>query len=202
MRVTAILRRVLKTCRSKVHLKRFRAVMGVVDGIVRGRRLSLTAIGRALGQAGSPKHDIKRVDRLLSNGKMLAEHRCYFRDLAEFLIGDQPRPVVLLDWTKVTEDFHALVAAIPIGGRAITIYEEVHPERNLGSGRVQAAFLRALSQILPSGCLPTIVTDAGFQGPFFRAVCRQGWHFVGRVRGTATMQLAMGGWRTVREMYA
>ena len=62
MRVTAILRRVLKTCRSKVHLKRFRAVMAVVNGIVQGRRLSLTAIGRALGQTGSPKHDIKRVD--------------------------------------------------------------------------------------------------------------------------------------------
>jgi hypothetical protein len=161
----------------------------VIGGIVEGGRLSLTAIGRALARTGSPKHDIKRVDRLLSNRKMWRELRLYFRDIARFVIGTWAKPVIVLDWTKVTDDFHALVAAVPVGGRAVTIYEEVHPERNLGNARVQGAFLRALAEVLPRGCQPIIVTDAGFHGPFFRAVLRQGWHYVGRIRGTATMQL-------------
>jgi Transposase DDE domain len=202
MRVSAILRRVLKRCLAEVHLKRFAAVMAVVGGIVQGRRLTLTAIGRALRLAGSPKHDIKRVDRLLSNGKMRFDQRLYFRDLARYLIGDCAKPVILLDWTKVTDDFHALVAAVPIGGRALTVYEEVHPERKLGNTRVQAAFLRALGDILPRGCQPTIVTDAGFQGPFFREVRRRGWNFVGRIRGTAKMKLASSDdWMTVADAY-
>jgi len=189
MRVEAILRRVLKHCRGEVHLKRFTAVLAVIGGIVEGGRLSLTAIGRALSGRGKPKHDIKRVDRLLSNRKMWRELRLYFRDVAAFVVGTSAKPVVLVDWTKVTDDFHALVAAVPIGGRAVTIYEEVHPERNLGNARVQAAFLRALADVLPRGCQPIIVSDAGFQGPFFRAVRRRGWNYVGRIRGTATMKL-------------
>lgn len=189
MRVPAILRRVLRRCRAEVHLKRFTAVMAVIGGIVEGGRLSLTAIGRSLGRKGSPKHDIKRVDRLLSNRKMWRELCLYFRDIAGFVIGTWTRPVILLDWTKVTDDFHALVAAVPIGGRAVTIYEEVHPERHLGNAKVQATFLRALADVLPRGCRPIIVTDAGFYGPFFRAVGSRGWDYVGRIRGNATMKL-------------
>jgi len=189
MRVPAILRRVLRRCCAEVHLKRFTAVLAVIGGIVDGGRLTLTAIGRALGRRGSPKHDIKRVDRLLSNRKMRRELRLYFRDVAAFVVGTWAKPVVLLDWTKVTDDFHALVAAVPIGGRAVTIYEEVHPERHLGNAKVQAAFLRALADVLPRDCRPVIVTDAGFYGPFFRAVLRRGWDYVGRIRGNATMQL-------------
>jgi hypothetical protein len=202
MRAGAILNRVLKVCRAEVHLKRFAAVLAVVGGIIHGRRLCLTAIGRALSQTGSPKHDIKRVDRLLSNRRMVRDSRLYFRDIAAYLIGSWARPVILLDWTKVTDDFHALVAAIPGGGRALTIYEEVHPERKLGNGKVQANFLRALGDILPRGCQPIIVTDAGFQGPFFREVRRRGWHFVGRIRGTATMKIeSRRDWSTVAQMY-
>lgn len=201
MRVAVILRRVLRRCCAEVHLMRFRAVLAVALGIIEGGRLSLTAIGRSLGRRGNPKHDIKRVDRLLSNRKMWRERRLYFRDVAALVIGSWVKPVVLLDWTKITDDFHALVAAVPIGGRAVTIYGEVHPERDLGNGKVQAAFLRALADVVPRGCRPIIVTDAGFQGPFFRAVRRQGWDYVGRIRGTATMRLTMSR-MTVAEAYA
>jgi hypothetical protein len=203
MRVPAILRQVLKTCRQEVHAKRFAAMLAVIGGIVGGRKLSLTAIGRALGGRTYPKHSIKRVDRLLSNEHMDAERQMYFRDMAALLIGPCPRPVVLLDWTKMTDNFHALVAAVPIGGRALTIYEEVHPERKLGSPRVQKEFLRRLRQVLPVNCRPIIVTDAGFQGPFFSQVQRLGWDFVGRLRGFAKMISEAGGeWKTVADLQA
>jgi hypothetical protein len=50
---------------------------------------------------------------------------------------------------------------------------------------VQTRFLKALKDILPRGCQAIIVTDAGFQGPFFRQVRKLGWHFLGRIRGGA-----------------
>jgi hypothetical protein len=37
-------------------------------------------------------------------------------------------------------------------------------------------------RILPDGCQPIIVTDAGFRGPWFREVESYGWHWVGRIR--------------------
>src|SRR6185503_1270197 len=78
--------------------------------------------------------------------------------------------------------------AVPIGGRALPIYAEVHPEELLGNSKVQGRFLKALQAVLPIGCRPIVVTDAGFHGPFFRDVRALGWDFVGRVRGTATVR--------------
>jgi len=203
MRVLMMLRRVLKTSRAEIHVKRFGAMAAIVAGIIRGRRLSVTAIGRVLAGRAFPKHRIKRVDRLLSNWRMRAERWFYFSDVASFLLGRWSVPVILMDWTKVTEGFHALVAAVPIGGRALTIYEEVHTERKLSNPRVQAAFLRALRDVLPAGCRPIVVTDAGFQGPFFREVSRLGWDFVGRIRGTTKMRSVLGGsWQTVSDLHA
>ena len=43
--------------------------------------------------------------------------------------------MVLVDWTMVTGRFRALYAAVPIGGRAVTIYLEVHHEKKLGNTR-------------------------------------------------------------------
>jgi hypothetical protein len=40
-----------------------------------------------------------------------------------------------------------------------------------------------LRAILPENCQPTVVTDAGFKGPFFDEILNLGWNFVGRIRG-------------------
>lgn len=155
----------------------------VVESIIQAGRLSLSAVGRATLGRGRPKHNIKRVDRLLGNPHLASERWLFFDAIASWLIGEMARPVVLLDWTKVADNLHALVAAVPIGGRALPIYVEVHWERHLGSHRVHVCFLKALKAILPPECQPIIVTDAGFHGPFFREVRSHGWHFLGRLRG-------------------
>ena len=43
-------------------------------------------------------------------------------------------------------------------------------------------FLHALKLVLPESCCPIVVTDAGFRGPWFRAVEELGWDWVGRIR--------------------
>jgi hypothetical protein len=177
-------------------------VLAVVEAIVTGGRLSVTSIGRAVRGRAFPKHAIKRVDRLLSNGRMHRERSVFFAAMARKLIGGSKQPIILVDWTKVAEGFHALVAAIPADGRAIAVYLEVHPERLLGAARVQGRFLHHLREVLPRECTPVIVSDAGFHGPFFREVRALGWHFVGRIRSNARFQdLSTNVWTNMKELY-
>jgi hypothetical protein len=202
MRVVRIVRQVCSLCVPVVHATRLAAVVAVVRAIIAGGRVSVTAIGRAVVSRAYQKHSIKRVDRLLSNWRMQAERGLYFRALAHQLIGDYRRPTVLLDWTKVADNFHALVAAVPASGRALTIYAEVHSERDLGKARVHKTFLKRLRDVVPAGCRPIIVSDAGFHGPFFRAVRQLGWDFLGRIRANVTMKGAEGTWKHVRQLHA
>jgi hypothetical protein len=107
-----------------------------------------------------------------------------FLAVAHHLLRGCARPVILVDWTQAGGTHEALVAAVPIGGRALPIYIEVHPLKKLGNVAVEKRFLCALKAILPAECRAVIVSDAGFKGPFFQAVLEFGWDFLGRVRGT------------------
>jgi hypothetical protein len=94
--------------------------------------------------------------------------------------------VLIVDWSELKSDgrFHLLRAAVAARGRALTVYEEVHPEARKNSPEVEAAFLARLNALWPHGVRPVIITDAGFRVPWFRAVEALGWHWMGRVRGT------------------
>jgi Transposase DDE domain len=202
MRVRDIVARVLASCAAGIHSKRLAAILVVVEGIVRAGRLSLTSVGRALRSKARIKHSIKRVDRLLGNQTFRAERWMQFAAISHYLLGDGRRPVILVDWTKVVGDFFALYAAVPVGGRAQTVYLEVHPERRTETARVHARFLRNLRDVLPPNSRPIVVSDAGFHGPFFREVRRLGWDFVGRLRGRTTMRShSRRRWTSVYRLY-
>ena len=68
-------------------------------------------------------------------------------------------------------------------GRALTLYETVHPESKQGNERVQRIFLKGLKELLPAGSRPVIITDAGFHHPWFKPIVSYGWDDVGRIRG-------------------
>ena len=202
MRVASIVREVCASCRSKIHAVRFAALVTVVEALVEVGRLSLSALGRGIAGPTAPKHGIKRVDRLLGNRHLWAERWLIFDSMIWCVLRGgawrrhraiRSRPVIVVDWTQTVGGQRALVAAVPIGGRALTLYFEVHPERRLGNTRVQTRFLRQLRDLLPPGCCPVIVSDAGFHGPFFREVRRLGWDFLGRLRGTAKARPIAGG---------
>ena len=94
--------------------------------------------------------------------------------------------IIAVDWSPSCADqsWHLLRAAIPVGGRSLTLYEEVHPQSKLGNRKVQHQFLQQLATLVPVTCRPIIVADSGFRTPFFRYTENQfGWHWVGRIRG-------------------
>jgi hypothetical protein len=203
MRVDRMVLQLCSGCRALVHERRFQTFLAVTQAIADSRQLSVTALGRCIKGRTFPKHGIKRVDRALSNPRMQREGPVFFSALARALIGENRRPVVLVDWTKAVSDFHALVAAVPVDGRALSIYAEVHPEKKLGNRRVEARFLKALEAILPAGCRPIVVADAGFRGPFLRELQARGWDFVIRLRSNTRMRpIGETDWTNVSELYS
>lgn len=182
------------------HKARVLAVAAAVLAVLAARRLSSTAMGRAM-PSGTAKHGIKRFDRLLGNWRLHAELLLFYRGIASVVVTPL-RPVVLVDWTQVRGPFVALSAAMATDyGRPLTLWCRVHHVRMLGKANVQRDFLKQLAQVLPPGARPIVVSDAGFHGDFFRDVLKLGWDFLGRIRGTASLYID-GGATSKQALYA
>ena len=72
MRAERILSGWLEPLTDFMHAKRQRALLDVVGALMKGRRLWVTTLGRALPGPAKFKHRIKRVDRLLGNHRSRA----------------------------------------------------------------------------------------------------------------------------------
>ena len=88
----------------------------------------------------------------------------------------------MIDWSGACSNkLHTLTASIVGHGRSIPLYHEVFNESQLGSEEAHEQFLQTLSHIIPTKAKVTIITDAGFRTPWFRAVIAYGWDVIGRI---------------------
>ena len=78
-----------------------------------------------------------------------------------FLQGPQLAQLVgafgfLVDWSELPRDgqWQLLWASIPRQGRALTLYEEVHPQRDLNNRAVHDRFLQAFAGRVAGDVLP------------------------------------------------
>lgn len=184
MHALRIVQQLIRSGCPHVHATRLTVVLAVVAAAVRSRRLTLTELGRALIGKTHAKHSIKRVDRLLGNRHLGVERFALYQALARRLVGELRQPLIVVDWSDLTPDrrWQLLRAALPIGGRSLTLYEEIHPLRRLANPRVHRAFLAQLKALLPQNVKPILITDAGFRAPWFKTVNRLGWNWIGRIR--------------------
>lgn len=170
-----------------VHESRWQSLWRVVAALIIGRKLWLTALGRARPGTAMPKHAIKAVDRLLGNERLHAERFAIAASVAATIIGAQRRPIILVDTVELRHKVVALTAAVAHDGRSFpiwsTLVNHIRPR-----GRDCERFLNELSTVLPAGCRAVVVTDAGFEGAWFAAVRQQGWDYVGRLRGQVQVQ--------------
>jgi hypothetical protein len=188
MRVERLITSIFGEGPEGMHRARWRAFRSCVQGLIGGRRLSVTGLGRGETSKVAPKHCIKRADRLVGNPRLAAERGTVYRHLAQQLLQNSQQPVVLVDWSVLPGGMrYCLSAAVPIGGRALPIYCEVHARSKVGNRTVERAFLHGLQAVLKGICTPVIVTDAGFRNPWFREVVKLGWHYLGRLTGYVTV---------------
>lgn len=169
-----------------MHRARLLTVLKVVAGIFRGEKAMLTHIGRSLKTKAFEKHNIKCVDRLLGDAHLGSERLAVYQSIAAWVLSAIERPWSVVDWSdlEIGHEYLILRASVPIGGRAITLYEEVHPLKHYNSPKTHCRFLDHPRAVVPQRCIPVIVTDAGSRGPWFRAVESLGWDWIGRIRNS------------------
>jgi len=187
MRAEHILRQVLGTTATEIHRARLEALSVVALALVSGGEVGLSALGHAVS-ARSPKHGIKRVDRLLGNPSLHRELDAIYQAIARYVIRGARRPVILLDWTEAGDAMCALTAAVPVKGRALAIYSITASTSQFASRVIEDRFLETLRTLLPATCKPILVGDAGFRVPWIRRVAELGWDFVARIRGRTQVQ--------------
>jgi len=109
------------------HQYRLTALMKAVESILDGGKLTLTHLGRNLPGKIYEKHKIKCIDRLLGNSKLHKERHALYNQMGRWLLCRVKHPVIIVDWSDVYEGqkFVMLTAAIPLGGRTLTLFEQV-----------------------------------------------------------------------------
>ena len=140
MSTISLLHNLIKRALPELHRTRLKTLMATVEAGLKGVALSLTGLlGRALPGPAYLKHKIKRIDRLLGNPNLKLERQKLYGVMTQWLLQSLPLPLILIDWSPLTADQsqQLLRAALPTGGRTITLYEEVHPRKKLGNPKVQ-----------------------------------------------------------------
>lgn len=181
-----LLHKILRTQCSKIHSTRLNTCLIAVQALTEGAKASVTSLGRGLPGQAYDKHKIKRIDRLLSNNSLYQERYQIYAALTQQLLSGLPEPVIAIDWSPLCADqsWQLLRAALPVGGRSLTLYEEIHPRSKLANRKVQHQFLAQLAAMIPDACCPIVVADSGFKTPFYSYVENTlKWHWVGRIRG-------------------
>ncbi|ALO33283.1 hypothetical protein CMT41_00045 [Colwellia sp. MT41] len=175
--------------------RRIKAVLDCTDSLAMDETLTLTGLGRGIiNTKAKVKNSIKRVCRLLGNENLHQERIGVYAAIAKVSLKNIKYPLIIIDWSPVNRlDKQILRAVIPIGGRAFTLYEEVYPEKQLGTVTAHKDFLNKLALVLPKNITPIISTDAGYRVPWFKEVEAQGWFWLGRLRGRVVFKLKSNG---------
>lgn len=204
MRASQILQNSFGEVFSSIHAYRRSALALSVDALVGCGRLVLMDMARRCEGYEFVKPALKRMDRLLGNPRLHAE-RTLFYGAAAAVVCRGPHPLILIDWSPVKDgrDFYLLRAAVPVNGRAVTVFESVHPAAAQASREIERKFLQQLADILPVGVQPILVTDAGFRGPWCESVSALGWWWITRLRNrTQVCHTAGNTWIPCKSLYA
>lgn len=191
-----------KMLSSVIHKKRLETLILLVSTVLLIKKLSLTELGRGIPLPIQERSGIRRADRFLGNKNLYKERVVIYKAVAITVVGTREHPWIIVDWSEIpnTTD-HILRAACIADGRAITLYEEVHPEKKLGNPKVEKKFLSTLKSILPKNCVPVIVTDAGFHNKWFAEILKLNWDYVGRIRGRKKYSDDGMTWKSLKKLF-
>jgi len=167
MKALDILQNDLAFAYPEIHSVRLNTLFTFVGAAMRNQRVTVTYLGRGLKNASKTdkKHDIKQADRLIGNAHLHSERLYFYEHMTETLVGQDKHSIIIVDWSPINgnEIFQVLRACIPMGGRALTLYEKVYPESELNTIAAHQALLDNIERCLPADCQPIILSDAIFK---------------------------------------
>jgi hypothetical protein len=184
MHAITIVQDVLRKGCPHIHAKRLNALLLAARAALHASSHTLSNLARALEGASAVRHRVKQMDRLLGNRALQHECASVYAAMVRHWLRSNDTPLIVVDWSDLNASRSAQMirASVALVGRSLTLYEEVHSMKAATTPAVHKAFLARLKSMLPSGCQPIVITDAGFRSPWFRAVEALGWHWVGRSR--------------------
>jgi len=133
MRAGEVLHNVLAPAGVRLDARLWRRLCGAVEVLVRSRQVVLIELARQYPGATRVAAPLKALDRLLSN-RRLQQARGVLYGVALQRLWPRYRAVIVVDWCvrKADESLHLLRAALPVGGRTLPVWDEVHGQAQLG----------------------------------------------------------------------
>jgi len=173
---------VLTVC-AGLRLSQAKTLAELVPAAMRVGRVSLAEIGRCLLGATTAKHRIKRTWRFTANTRV--EVSDAMRGvIARLLKRHKRKPLlVALDWTDI-RDFHTLMAAAVMKGRAIPLLWATYPKWKLfrSQNSFEEGLLRLLRTMIPPHVPVTLLADRGFGRTELGRLCQSlDFHYVIRI---------------------
>jgi hypothetical protein len=170
-----------------VHAARVLSFSRGVVGVLHAAALGIHAIGRGMADALglNPKHAIKQVDRLLSNGGITVW--AWFTSWVMFVVAARQEVVVALDWTEFDADDQATIAMylVTSHGRATPLLWKTVRKSELKNRRseYETEVIERLHEILPETVNVTLLADRGFADQkLFAYLDMLGWSYAIRFR--------------------
>jgi len=154
----------------------------LVAAAIRTERPNLARIGREMAGPSTAKSTIKRAWRFTCNERVeVADAMAGV--IAQLVRKRKKRLLVSLDWTEV-RDFHMLMAAACIGGRAVPLLWASYPEWKLlrSQNSLEEGLLRLLRTLIPETVRVVVLADRGFGRAEWAAVCQElGFDYLVRI---------------------
>ena len=187
-----------------IHATRLQSLFDVACALQKGKKLTLTALGRKLNSGIKIKNKVKKVDRLESNKNLHNELNDIYQGLSSYVFRYTQHhtvsPIVVdLCYMQDNHGIQMLSAEIGVKGRTLPLYREIFKENEL-KGRAQS-FLDNLKKCIPSDRKPVLVMDAAFGENWFKEIERLGWYWLVRVRQGKSIKLGTNDkWLSIRDL--
>jgi len=170
-------------------------------GIVMARHCQLNRVAEEMGAWGRADSLKRRMQRWLSNGRIDVSQCGYWWVKWVWKHTELPRPILLVDETKLGEWIGVLMVSLAFEGRAIPLMWRAYIANSKADypsgGQVQtiAILLAKVLEALPADCRPIVEADRGIgnSSKMMRAVSRLGLTLVFRVKQSSVIGTRRGG---------
>lgn len=163
----------------------------LVAAAVRTERPNLATLGRRLAGPTSAKSAIKRAWRFTDNARVEVAD-AMAGTIARLVRKRQKRLLISFDWTEFRQ-FHTLMAAACLGGRAVPLLWASYPQWRLlrSQNSLEEGLLRLLRTMIPESLEVVILADRGFGRAEWAAVCQElGFRYLVRIKPQVTVTCA------------
>lgn len=189
-----------------IHKKRLDSLIAASTSVLNGAHLTVSSIGRYISGPALEKSKIHRADSIVGNGLLYNNKLKLMRALVNSIFSNRATLYVLIDWSGCCSDKRFILQASLANnglGRSQPIHTRIHGKSEGEWVKAQKLFLDELKFIFSDiKANIVVITDSGFHAPWFKDVQRLGWDYIGRVRGTVTVQReGTEQWNTVNELY-